>query len=72
MIDLFNYRRRPATTTIVGDTPMGAAFPIRVQSMATVSTNDTEGAVAQAIRIIEAGGEYVRFTTQGTREAENS
>ena len=71
MIDLFNYRRRPATTTIVGDTPMGAAFPIRVQSMATVSTNDTEGAVAQAIRIIEAGGEYVRFTTQGTREAEN-
>jgi len=71
MTDLFNYRRRPTTATIVGDTPMGAGHPIRVQSMATVSTNDTEASVAQAIRIIEAGGEYVRFTTQGTREAEN-
>ena len=39
--------------------------------MATVDTNDTEGCVAQAKRIIDAGGELVRFTTQGTREAEN-
>ena len=39
--------------------------------MATVDTNDTEGCVAQAKRIIDAGGELVRFTTQGTREAWN-
>jgi len=39
--------------------------------MGTVDTNDTEGCVAQAKRIIDAGGELVRFTTQGTREAEN-
>jgi len=39
--------------------------------MATVDTNDTDGCVAQAKRIIDAGGELVRFTTQGTREAEN-
>ena len=39
--------------------------------MATVDTNDTEGCVAQAKRIIDAGGELVRFTTQGTREAKN-
>ena len=39
--------------------------------MATVDTNDTEGCVAQAKRIIDAGGELVRFTTQGVREAEN-
>ena len=39
--------------------------------MATTDTNDTEGSVAQAKRIIDAGGELVRFTTQGTREAEN-
>ncbi len=32
---------------------------------------DTEGCVEQAVRIIEAGGELVRLTTQGTREAEN-
>ncbi len=39
--------------------------------MVTTSTNDTLASVAQAKRIIEAGGELVRFTTQGTREAEN-
>ena len=39
--------------------------------MATVDTNDTEGCVAQAKRIIDAGGELVRCTTQGTREAAN-
>jgi (E)-4-hydroxy-3-methylbut-2-enyl-diphosphate synthase len=39
--------------------------------MATVDTNDTEGCVAQARRIIDAGGELVRFTTQGRREAQN-
>ena len=71
MTDLFNYHRRASSEVRVGDTPMGGSHPIRVQSMATVSTNDTEGAAEQAIRIIEAGGEYVRFTTQGTREADN-
>ena len=55
----------------MGNLTIGGDAPIRVQSMATVSTLDTENAVAQAIRIIEAGGELVRFTTQGTREAEN-
>ena len=39
--------------------------------MATTDTNDTDASVAQAKRIIDAGGELVRFTTQGTREAEN-
>jgi (E)-4-hydroxy-3-methylbut-2-enyl-diphosphate synthase len=55
----------------VGNIGIGGSNPIRIQSMATVDTNDTEGCVAQAKRIIDAGGELVRFTTQGTREAEN-
>ena len=46
-------------------------YPIRVQSMTTTNTNDTEACVAQAKRIIDAGGEIVRLTTQGRREAEN-
>lgn len=50
---------------------IGGSNPIRIQSMGTVDTNNTEGCVAQAKRIIDAGGELVRFTTQGTREAEN-
>jgi len=63
--------RRKTTTTKVGDLLIGSDYPIRVQSMATTDTNDTEASVAQAKRIIDAGGELVRFTTQGTREAEN-
>ena len=63
--------RRKTTTTKVGDLLIGSDYPIRVQSMATTDTNDTEASGAQAKRIIDAGGELVRFTTQGTREAEN-
>jgi (E)-4-hydroxy-3-methylbut-2-enyl-diphosphate synthase len=50
---------------------MGGEHPVRVQSMANTSTLDTGESVRQCIRIIEAGGEYVRLTAQGTREAEN-
>ena len=63
--------RRKTTIAHVGNIAIGGTNPIRIQSMATVDTNDTEGCVAQAKRIIDAGGELVRFTTQGTREAEN-
>ena len=63
--------RRKTTIVHVGNITIGGDNPIRIQSMATVDTNDTEGCVAQAKRIIDAGGEIVRFTTQGTREAEN-
>ena len=65
------YKRRQSSETRVGTIGIGGSNPIRIQSMATVDTNDTEGGVAQAKRIIDAGGELVRFTTQGTREAEN-
>ena len=71
MTDLFNYRRRKSCTVNVGTTPLGGDNPIRVQSMTTTPTNDTAASVAQAERIIDAGGEYVRLTTQGIREAEN-
>ena len=63
--------RRQSSVCHVGNIAIGGDNPIRIQSMATVDTNDTEGCVAQAKRIIDAGGELVRFTTQGTREAEN-
>lgn len=63
--------RRISSVTHVGNIAIGGDNPIRIQSMATIDTNDTEGCVAQAKRIIDAGGELVRFTTQGTREAEN-
>ena len=71
MTDLFNYRRRETSVVCVGDTPMGGGYPIRLQSMTTTPTCDTEASVAQAKRIADAGGEYVRLTTQGVKEAEN-
>ncbi len=71
MIDLFNYERRKSFVTHVGALDMGGDNPIRIQSMTTTNTNDTEASVAQAKRIIAAGGELVRLTTQGKREAEN-
>lgn len=65
------YRRRRTISVRVGNTAIGGDNPIRVQSMTTKSTMDTMGCVEQSIRIIQAGGELVRMTTQGTREAEN-
>ena len=70
-MDYFNYSRRQANEVYVGATPMGGANPIRIQSMTNTVTMDTEACVEQAKRIIDAGGEYVRLTTQGVREAEN-
>lgn len=71
MINLFNYTRRRSSETNVGATPLGGENPIRIQSMTNTVTMDTEACVEQAKRIIDAGGEYVRLTTQGPKEAEN-
>ena len=71
MTDLFNYRRRSSSPVQVGNLQIGGDAPIRIQSMTTTNTNDTEACVEQAERIIKAGGELVRLTTQGRREAEN-
>ncbi|MDD4489930.1 MAG: (E)-4-hydroxy-3-methylbut-2-enyl-diphosphate synthase [Paludibacter sp.] len=71
MYNQFNYNRRKSSTIRVGKVYLGGSQPIRVQSMANTDTNDTQNSVAQCIRIVEAGGEIVRFTAQGVREAEN-
>ena len=70
-IDLFNYRRRPTVEVAVGEVLIGSAHPVRVQSMTNTSTMDTEGSVEQTLRIVQRGGELVRLTTQGNREAVN-
>ena len=70
-MDLFNYHRRESSVLHIGALDMGGDNPVRIQSMTTTSTDDTEGSVAQAERIIKAGGELVRLTTQGVKEAEN-
>lgn len=64
------YTRRMTSTTMVGDLPIGSAYPIRIQTMANVSTDDVEASVAQAQRCQAAGAELFRFTTQGIKEVE--
>ncbi len=63
--------RRKTVAVRVGDRYIGSDYPVLVQSMASVDTNDTDACVEQALRIVAAGGELVRFTAQGRREAEN-
>ncbi len=71
MTDLFNYHRRESSPVQVGALGMGGDKPVRIQSMTTTDTNDTKACVEQSERIIKAGGELVRLTTQGIKEAEN-
>ena len=68
---LTEYRRRKTVEVRIGDIPVGGDNPIRIQSMTTVDTMDTEGSIAQAIRMIEAGSEYVRLTAPSLKEAQN-
>ena len=69
--DLFNYSRRKSSESLIGTTALGGNNPIRIQSMTNTDTNNIEASVEQSIRMIESGAEYVRLTTQGTKEAEN-
>ncbi|MGL5318249.1 MAG: 4-hydroxy-3-methylbut-2-en-1-yl diphosphate synthase [Bacteroidales bacterium] len=71
MQNYFNYKRRVAAPVQIGSLKMGSDYPVRIQSMTNTSTMDTEASVAQSIKIIEAGGELVRLTAQGVREAQN-
>ncbi|MDE6340026.1 MAG: (E)-4-hydroxy-3-methylbut-2-enyl-diphosphate synthase, partial [Muribaculaceae bacterium] len=65
----YNYKRRETREVKAGGLGIGGGNPVRVQSMANTNTNDIEESARQALRIAEAGGELVRFTTQGVREA---
>lgn len=67
----FNYRRRHSSTAQIGNVPLGGDNPIRIQSMTSTSTLDTDASVAQCRRIFDAGADYVRLTAQGVREAHN-
>ncbi len=65
----YNYKRRPTYEVKVGNCRIGGNNPILLQSMTNTSTNDIEGSVCQIKAIVAEGGELVRLTTQGEREA---
>ncbi len=69
--NLFEYQRLSTHEVPVGELVIGGNAPIRIQSMTTTNTLDTQASIDQCIRIIEAGGQLVRLTTQGKNEAAN-
>jgi len=68
---LVQYKRRKTVEVRIGELLLGSAHPIRLQSMTTIDTMDTEGTVNQSIRMIEAGCELVRITAPSLQEARN-
>ena len=65
------YTRLQIPEITIGSVKIGGENPIALQSMTNTNTNDTEASVEQCIRVFEAGGDYVRLTAQGIKEAEN-
>lgn len=65
------YKRRTTIPVEVGHVFIGSDFPIRIQSMTTVDTMDTQGSIDQSIRMIDAGCEIVRITAPSVKEAQN-
>ena len=70
-LSLTKYQRWQTREVMVGNVGVGGKNPIRIQSMTTTDTMDTEGTIAQSIRMIEAGCEIVRITAPSIKEAEN-
>lgn len=68
---LVSYSRRKTRVVNIGGIPMGGDNPIRIQSMTTIDTMDTNGSVDQVIRMVDAGCEYVRITAPSIKEAQN-
>lgn len=68
---LVSYSRRLTREVRIGDVALGGSNPIRIQSMTTIDTMDTKGSVEQAIRMVDAGCDYVRITAPSLNEAQN-
>ncbi len=68
---LVEYSRRETIPVQIGNVIIGGDNPIVVQSMTTIDTMDTEGSIAESIRMIESGCEIVRITAPSLKEAEN-
>ena len=69
--NLFEYNRRDSISVNIGNSGIGGSNPIRIQSMTTTDTMDTNSTVDQAIRMVNSGCEFVRVTAPTPRAAEN-
>src|SRR5213082_3534353 len=65
------YRRRVTREVRVGKFGIGGNNPIRVQSMITCDTMDTEASIQQTIELAKVGCEIVRITAPTVKDARN-
>lgn len=70
MPDIAQYKRRQTNPVNIGGIPLGSGFPIRLQSMTNTFTGDIQESVAQSIRIVQAGADYVRLTVPSLQDVE--
>ena len=70
-LDILNRKRLPTLEVTIGALNLGGKAPIRLQSMTTTDTMNTELSVEQSIRMITAGCELLRLTAPSKKEAEN-
>jgi (E)-4-hydroxy-3-methylbut-2-enyl-diphosphate synthase len=70
-IDPLRYHRRTTREVKVGNVGIGGDNPIRVQSMITCDTMDTEASIQQTIELADAGCEIVRITAPTVKDARN-
>ena len=68
---LFRYKRRESHTVNIGSSAIGGKNPIRIQSMTTADTMDTNSTVEQTIRMVNSGCELVRITAPSIGAAKN-
>ena len=68
---LTQYKRFKTRKVEIGGIPLGGDYPIRIQSMTTTDTMNTDDTVNQSIKMIKAGCEYVRITAPSINEAKN-
>lgn len=69
--DVFSFQRFKTREVFIGNLPLGGENPLRLQSMTTTDTMNTEATIAQSVRMIKAGCELVRITAPSRKEAEN-
>src|SRR5256714_4226870 len=65
------YRRRPTREVRVGKVGIGGDNPIRVQSMITCDTMDTEMSIQQTLELANVGCEIVRITAPTVKDSRN-
>jgi (E)-4-hydroxy-3-methylbut-2-enyl-diphosphate synthase len=70
-ISPFRYERRLTREVRVGNVEIGGDNPIRVQSMITCDTMETELSIQQTMELAAAGCEIVRITAPTVKDARN-